>query len=394
VRLHLASERSGTMPSAGARNHARLEPFAPGQSALRTLRPIALFLPQFHPIPENDAWWGKGFTEWTNVSRARPLFLGHVQPRLPGELGFYDLRLPEVREAQATLARAHGVEGFCYYHYWFLGKRLLAQPIDEILESGKPDFPFCLAWANESWSRRWLGEERDVLMPQDYSAADDHRHSRWLARTFADPRYLTVGGRPLFVVYRPRHLPQPHRTTDLIREACAEVGLAEPYLVGSDAHCPNFDARLLGFDDTLVFAPQLGNLRAVWADGWSVVRLIRNLRSGVLSGRLQVFDYHRAWRAMAANRPTFPHLPCAFVGWDNTPRRGMHGLVLHRSSPQSFLEALREARTVLRARPTAEKLIFLNAWNEWAEGAYLEPDLANGRAYLETLSTFAHEDAS
>src|ERR671925_1451295 len=167
-------------------------------SAAAAARLIAFYLPQFHPVPENDEWWGSGFTEWANVARARPAFRGHYQPHLPGELGFYDLRLPEVRAAQAELAASHGIEGFCWWHYWFEGRRLLGRPFDDVLASGEPSFPFCLAWANESWSRRWLGEERDILQEQTYSPRDDAQHARWLTRAFADQRYVRVEGRPLY----------------------------------------------------------------------------------------------------------------------------------------------------------------------------------------------------
>ncbi len=156
----------------------------------RSIRLIAFHLPQFHPIPENDAWWGKGFTEWTNVARARPLFRGHYQPRHPADLGYYDLRLPETRAVQAELAQTYGIEGFCYWHYWFHGYRLLERPVEEILASGQPDFPFCLAWANESWSRSWLGDDREVLVEQSYSEKDDVAHAHWLAAVFDDPRYI------------------------------------------------------------------------------------------------------------------------------------------------------------------------------------------------------------
>src|SRR5215216_5464827 len=159
------------------------------------LRPIAIYLPQFHPIPENDAWWGKGFTEWTNVTRAKPLFKDHYQPHLPANLGFYDLRVPQVREAQAKLAIEHGIYGFCYYHYWFNGKRIIERPVEEVITSGKPDFPFCLFWANETWSRRWLGEEKEILIKQTYSLEDDYKHASYLANVFADERSIKVENR-------------------------------------------------------------------------------------------------------------------------------------------------------------------------------------------------------
>ncbi|NDC63816.1 MAG: hypothetical protein EBZ59_07520 [Planctomycetia bacterium] len=195
-------------------------------------RLVAFYLPQFHPIPENDAWWGRGFTEWTNVSKAVPLFPGHGQPHIPADLGYYDLRVPETRLAQAELARAYGIGAFCYWHYWFEGRRLLERPFHEVLESGAPDFPFCLAWANETWSRRWLGEEKEILLRQTYSEADEERHARWLVGAFRDRRYLCVGDRPVFLVYRPLDLPDPRRFTDVVRRACRLAGLADPMLLG------------------------------------------------------------------------------------------------------------------------------------------------------------------
>ncbi|MDQ1479597.1 MAG: hypothetical protein QOI44_458, partial [Actinomycetota bacterium] len=191
----------------------------------RRARVLAFYLPQFHPIPENDLWWGPGFTEWTNVAQAQAAFAGHYQPHLPGELGFYDLRLPETRSAQAALASEHGIEGFCYWHYWFSGRRLLERPFDEVLASGEPDFPLCLAWANESWSRRWMGDGKDLLLAQEYSLADDIEHARWLAHAFADPRYVRIGDRPVFLVYRPRDLPSARRTTDIIRREVTRAGV-------------------------------------------------------------------------------------------------------------------------------------------------------------------------
>ena len=191
-----------------------------------TERAIAFHLPQFHPIAENDEWWGKGFTEWTNMVKAKPLFKGHYQPHFPADLGFYDLR---VREAQAELAKAHGISGFCYYHYWFQGRRLLGRPVDEILRSGWPDFPFCLCWANESWRRGWLGQERDVLISRTYDPYDDLQHCHWLAEAFVDHRYLRMKGRAVFLIYRPGHLPEPRRLTDTLRDACIKNGDENPY---------------------------------------------------------------------------------------------------------------------------------------------------------------------
>ena len=226
----------------------------PAESAKRRL--IAFYLPQFHPIPENDQWWGKGFTEWTNVTKARPLFPGHYQPHLPSDLGFYDLRLPEVREAQAAIARQHGIHGFCYYHYWFNGRRMLEQPFNDVLALGQPDFPFCLCWANENWTRNWDGGHREMLVPQSYSAADDHRHIDWLLRAFEDPRYIQIDDRPLMVIYRPRQLPNIHQTLDIWREAAVKRGFKGLYI----CRVENFadergDPTRLGFDASIEFQP-------------------------------------------------------------------------------------------------------------------------------------------
>ncbi len=347
-------------------------------------RLIAFYLPQFHPIPENDEWWGKGFTEWTNVARARPLFRGHYQPHVPGDLGFYDLRLPEARAAQAELAGEYGIEGFCYWHYWFHGKRLLERPFNEVLSSGQPDFPFCLAWANELWSRRMVAEEGDVLQDQTYSPEDDRNHIRWLVQAFADPRYIQVGGRPLFLVYIPCDLPEPNRTTDLFRGECVRHGLPEPYLLGINGHHPDVDYRDLGFDGTLDFQPELGVLPDFLDDGAKLSKLLRNGLAGVASANLKVYDYTTARRLMTKHR-SFPVYPCIFVGWDNTPRRGSNGIIMIKSSPEAFESGLSALVQAQSGKPYDDRLVFINAWNEWAEGNHLEPDLKNGRRYLEAV---------
>jgi lipopolysaccharide biosynthesis protein len=333
----------------------------PGKARL-----VAFYLPQFHPIPENNEWWGTGFTEWTNVAQARPLFPGHYQPHLPADLGFYDLRVPEVRNAQAELAARHGIEAFCYWHYWFDGRRLLERPFNEVLASGEPDFPFCLAWANETWSRRWLGEEKEVLLKQTYSAADDVRHAKWLAQAFADRRYLRVEGRPLFLVYKPKDLPDPQATTTVIRRECLRAGLPNPFLVGVAAFA-RVDYRSIGFDANLLFEPHLGSL----AD---------SLRPGIIA-----YDYASARTKMMETRGAYPAYPCIMVSWDNTPRRGEQGIVFTDGTPEHFERGLRELVESVRETPPQHRLVFLNAWNEWAEGNHLEPDLQNGLKYLEAV---------
>jgi lipopolysaccharide biosynthesis protein len=366
-------------------------------SAIRSLdrpaaRLVAFHLPQFHPVPENDQWWGKGFTEWTNVARSKPLFRGHYQPRLPADLGYYDLRLPETRQAQAELASSYGIEGFCYWHYWFHGKRLLERPVDDILASGEPDFPFCLAWANESWSRSWLGDEREILIEQKYSEQDDRAHARWLARAFADPRYIHVHGRPMLVIYKPMFLPDARRTTDIFRDECRRLGEPEPYLVGIDAHCPGTDMRQFGFDTTEHHEPQLGVLGPdAFDDRPNRTKLARNFKKGVLDPTLKIWTYREAVELMAQVRPTFPHFPCCIAGWDNTPRRGRHAIVMVDPQPEVFRTQLSLVTNSVLHKDPEERIVFINAWNEWAEGMYLEPDAQFGHAYLNAVSDVLKE---
>ncbi|MCD4747885.1 MAG: glycoside hydrolase family 99-like domain-containing protein [Thermoanaerobaculales bacterium] len=356
----------------------------------RRARLIAFYLPQFHPIPENDLWWGKGFTEWLNVAKAKPLFAGHYQPSLPADLGFYDLRLPDVRVAQADLARSHLIEGFCYWHYWFNGDRLIERPFNEVLVSGKPDLPFCLAWANEPWSRRWLGEEQDILKQQTYSQEDDLTHARWLTKVFADPRCIRVHGRPLFLVYRPAHLPEPKRTTDTFRQVAVQAGVTEPLLLGINAHCSHIDCRDIGFDGTVGFEPQLGVLPDFLDDRVRLSKLRRNLRVGVVSSQLKIYDYREARRLMVNHaKKEFPVYPSIFVNWDNTPRRGRDGIIMIGSGPEAYAAGLEEMVRTANTKPFDDRLIFLNAWNEWAEGNYLEPDQRYGLAYLEATRKVA-----
>jgi hypothetical protein len=359
------------------------------------VRLIAFHLPQFHPVPENDRWWGRGFTEWTNVARAKPLFRGHYQPRSPADLGYYDLRVPETRQAQAELASAYGIEGFCYWHYWFHGNRLLERPVDEILASGEPDFPFCLAWANESWSRSWLGDEREILIEQRYSDEDDRAHARWLARAFSDRRYIHVNGRPMLVIYKPLSLPDAKRTTEIFRDECRKLGGPEPYLVGIDAHCPGTDMRELGFDMTEHHEPQLGAIgHDAFIDGPRRTKILRNLRQGIISSSLKVYSHRRAVEWMARVRPPFPNFPCCFTGWDNTARRGAGAIVMIDSDPEIFRSQLELLSRSVMHKEREERVVFINAWNEWAEGMYLEPDAKFGHEYLNAIAQVLKEMAT
>lgn len=343
-------------------------------AAERGVRLIAFYLPQFHPIPENDKWWGKGFTDWTNVARARPLFTEHYQPHLPAELGFYDLRVVETRDAQAELARTYGIYGFCYYHYWFSGKRLLERPFNEVLSSGRPDFPFCLCWANEPWSRRWDGRPRDVLQSQTYRHEDDVAHIRWLMSALADPRAIRIEGKAVFLVYQGKDLPDPARTTDTWREEMLKGGLSGLYLIsvetGWDA---GWDATKVGFDAKVLFQPQFSML---FNSGARITIPGRD--------KLRVYDYGRAWPALARADPvSYKRYETVCTNWDNTPRVGDKGVVLQGATPDAYEEWLRFAIAKAAGGLPDHGVLFINAWNEWGEGCHLEPDLRHGRSYLE-----------
>ena len=356
---------------------------------MRRIRVLAIHLPQFHPIPENDAWWGPGFTEWTNVVRAKPLFAGHQQPRMPADLGFYDLRLPEARQAQATLASEHGIEGFCYYHYWFHGRRLLERPVHDILATRKPDFPFCLFWANETWSRRWLGEDQDILIEQTYSKEDNKAHARFLVSVFQDPRSIRVAGRPLFIVYRPTHMAFLADFIAELRAQSRDAGTGDPFLLGCSAHAEATDMRSMGFDGTLDFQPKLGFLPGAFDDAPSRERRLRNLEHGVDSERLRLYETGALRKEMSRFRDSlsYPVFPSVFVSWDNTPRRNEDGIILSPRSTESFAEGIHDAMGYLSRRQDQleEPLLFVNAWNEWAEGNYLEPDVHDQKSFLTML---------
>jgi lipopolysaccharide biosynthesis protein len=352
------------------------------------VRLLAFYLPQYHPIPENDAWWGAGFTDWWNVRKARPLFPGHDQPREPADLGYYDLRDPAVRARQADLARAHGVDGFCYYHYWFLGRRLLERPFDEVLASGEPDFPFCLCWANEPWTRRWDGAAGDVLVPQGYSREDDLAHIRWLVRAFADRRYIKVDGRPLFLVYRSSRLPDPLATTGLWRERARQAGFPDLYLCRVESFpSERGDPRASGFDAAVEFQPRWSSLGPGLRRGphWWLARALG--WSHPVYGRHRIHRYATAVRWAARGRAPYPRFRCVMPGWDNSPRRPREAAIFVGATPEAYEAWLTEAIESTHPASPEENLVFVNAWNEWAEGAHLEPCRRWGREYLEaTLS--------
>lgn len=349
------------------------------------VRSLAFYLPQFHPVAENDEWWGKGFTEWTNVAKARPQFPGHTQPHLPADLGFYDLRLPEVREAQANLAREYGVHGFCYYHYWFNGRRILERPFDEVLSSGKPELPFCLCWANENWTRIWDGGERDVLLGQHYSDDDDRAHILSLLPAFLDSRYIRIDGKPVFLVYRSGLLPNPRKTAEAWQEEAKRAGLPGLYLIRVESHSDITDPNTIGFDASVEFAPFNG--LTIKPEGKSRIgKLLASLPFvHAAYNTHNIFNYNSVARLMWS-RPDviYKRFHCVTPGWDNTARRKTNATILVQSSPLIYLQWLSIViKRTLRRFQGDEQLVFINAWNEWAEGNHLEPCSKWGHAYLQ-----------
>ncbi len=332
---------------------------------------LAFYLPQFHPTEENDQWWGPGFTEWHNVAKARQLFQSHDQPHLPGELGFYDLRLEQTRSAQAILAQEHGIHGFIYYHYWFNGRRLLHRPLDEILRLGKPDMPFALCWANENWTRAWDGRSGQPLIVQHYSAQDDEEHIRWLCDIFEDERYIRVSGKPMFFVYRASQLPEPAATAERWRRHARKAGIGDIYLCRvesfPDEHA---DPSEIGFDASVEFQPD-------WTNLGQPTRVITE-------GNHAVFDYAEiARRQIEKEQPGYRRFPGVVPGWDNSPRRRRNAYIFEGNTPEIYGQWLRSAIDRVREFPPDERVVIINAWNEWAEGNHLEPDWKRGRAFLK-----------
>jgi lipopolysaccharide biosynthesis protein len=339
---------------------------------------IAFYLPQFHPTPENDEWWGKGFTEWTNVMKARPWFRGHYQPHLPADLGFYDLRLPEAREAQADLAKQYGISGFCYYHYWFHGRRILERPFGEVLATGKPAFPFCLCWANESWNRAWEEAKDGILVEQTYSHEDNVAHIRWLLNAFGDPRYIRIEGKPVFLVYRGQNLPDALQTAETWRAEARKAGIGDIFLciVLSNTKDSRIDPTTIGFDAAVEFQPSLFRPRPFRQKAWQ--RLLRGPSNNLFLEYSEIIN-----RALQAPEPSYRWFRCVTPSWDNTARRKTRALVLTGSHPDKYRDWLKAM--ILKSQPTAtgDRVVFVNAWNEWAEGNHLEPCQRWGRAFLE-----------
>jgi lipopolysaccharide biosynthesis protein len=347
----------------------------PQHASTPDVRLIAFYLPQFHPIPENDEWWGKGFTEWTNVAKARPLFAEHYQPHLPADLGFYDLRVREVMREQAQLAKAHGIDAFCYHYYWFSGKRLLERPLEDMLADPQTDMPFCLCWANENWTRRWDAAENKVLMAQRYLPEDDLAFIQSLEPYFRDNRYLRVGGAPLLVVYRPQQLPDTARTARVWREYCRNAGLGEIHLCAALTH--GNQALPDGFDSVVDFPPH--NIDVPRQN------TMIHFHEPFAGNAFDFVDIAR--HCLDKPRTSNLHFRGVFPCWDNTARTGSRALVVVNSGSENYeywlAESIGKAQLEL---PPGRRLVFINAWNEWAEGCHLEPDRRHGHAFLQATA--------
>lgn len=354
-------------------------------------RMIAFYLPQYHPIPENDEWWGEGFTEWHNVKTAEPLFSGHYQPHVPADLGYYDLRESQTRVAQAELARQYGIEGFCYYHYWFNGKQLLQQPLQDLLASGEPDYPFCLCWANENWTRRWDGEDQQILMQQSYSEEDDRAHIRHLLPVFEDKRYIRVNGRPLFLVYRTQNMPAPGRSAEIWREEARKAGLGEIYLCRVEGKF-NDDPRDINFDAAIEFAPDWWNKGPQLTPNSNLLPEADREVKTVCKDHY-VHDYQAMVDTMMAKaNPPYKWFRCVTPSWDNRARRKKGANIFVGATPDGYRSWLRRAIENTNDRLLGEeRIVFLNAWNEWAEGCHLEPDEEFGHAWLEATQAAAKD---
>lgn len=374
-------------------------------------RIIALYLPQFHPIPENDRWWGPGFTEWTNVAKAKPLFRGHQQPKIPANLGFYDLRLPETREAQAELAREAGIEGFCYYHYWFGGKELLERPFREVVASGKPDFPFCLCWANHSWSnktwnRKSAMQENSMLMEQVYPGReDDVAHFMSILPALKDERYIRIDGRPVFVLYSPWDHPHVREWIQTWRQLSVEHGLPGLYMIGicdstltfrqkpdgtRERVMPNLDSSAelfqtvldMGFDAVNSFGKRRGEMLSAGKYQDLAKTVVRRL--GVPVG--QRYEYAKTVKGFFAPEDRWENVfPTILPQWDRTPRMASYDGVYVHATPEAFEKHVRQAVDIVSGKEPEHRVIFLKSWNEWGEGNYVEPDTEYGTGFLTAI---------
>ncbi len=363
------------------------------------IKPIAIYLPQFHSIKENNEWWGDGFTEWTNVKKATPLFKGHYQPHIPENNNYYDLGIFNEMVNQAVLAKEYGIYGFCYYHYWFNGKLLLEKPLHDMLEFGKPDMPFCLSWANENWTRAWDGQEKQVLMKQEYSIEDDREHIKYLIPFFKDKRYIKIDNKPVFLMYRSELHPNVKQGTDIWREEAKKAGFDDLYLIRMENFKRNVDPALHGFDAGMEFAPDIPFRGKKIAKNNIIKYLFNKLLHQInlkksASYENSIYSYPKLVNNMINKTDVdYKYFRCVCPSWDNSSRRKKNATIYIESTPELFEKWTREmvTKTKYKLEPK-EQFLFINAWNEWGEGCHLEPDLKNGRSYLKSLKkALSHE---
>lgn len=351
------------------------------------IKPIAIYLPQFHPITENNDWWGKGFTEWTNVVKSKPRFKGHYQPHLPADLGFYDLRLEEARLAQEELAKNYGIHGFCYYHYWFNGKRLLYEPLDRKLKNTKEDLPFMMCWANENWTRTWDGSENKILLTQEYSFEDDKKHIQHLITYFRDDRYIKVNGKPVFIIYRPKFFPDIEKTIEIWRNEVRKAGFPDLYIGFSQNFEHDYEPKTKGFDFAFEFQPNFSNnSNSISLPRTFAEKAFRRIKKK-FKIKVQDLNYYYDYSAFSTKQIEKKFKKDVYPGitpmWDNSARRKEHPFILHDSTPEKYRKWLSFIKEKYPWNTVPENFLFINAWNEWAEGNHLEPCQKWGTQYLE-----------
>lgn len=354
---------------------------------MEKIKPIAIYLPQFHPIPENDLWWGKGFTEWTNVTKAEPRFEGHYQPHFPADLGFYDLRLEEYRIAQEQLAKDYGIHGFCYYHYWFNGKRLLYEPLDRKLNNPNEELPFMMCWANENWTRTWDGLDREVLIKQEYDFEDDLIHIQHLITYFKDSRYIKVDDKPVFIIYRPNLFPDIENTIKIWRKAVKEVGFPDLYIGYAQNNECQFEPKDKGFDFSFSFQPSaINNVTPIAYPNSLFNKVVRRIKQK-LKIKVPPLNYFVKYSDFAIDQMNKPFIKDTYPGitpmWDNSARRKDNCFIMHNSTPELYKMWMKHIKENYCWESMPENFLFINAWNEWAEGNHLEPCKKWGTRYLE-----------
>lgn len=352
------------------------------------MKKIAIFLPQFHPIPENDGWWGKGFTEWTNVTKAKPLFNGHYQPHLPADLGFYDLRLKQSRLQQEALAKQFGIHGFCYYHYWFNGKRVLNLPLDSKLNDHEQDLPFMLCWANENWTRTWDGSENEILLKQEYSKSDFDNHINFLISVFKDKRYIHKSGKPFFVIYRPSIISNLDYFISNLKIKAIENGFNGVTVAIMDSYGESNSNHNNLIDDMIQFPPHIkggyGELR-IKPNLWGKILNKLNVKVPIEYNHF-IVDYSEIVVHFINQFKEQNIIPCVTPMWDNSARKKKNALIILNSTPEKFKFWLDSIFKMNSERDFKQEFLFINAWNEWAEGNHLEPCQKFKLSYLEQLS--------